>query len=64
MISLRARKLLVAHSPLSKLRRAAWIAAWASSRVPLGTLAMTSPVDGLMLGKVSPPDASLHSPSM
>ncbi len=64
MIRTRSSGSISAQTPESNDSRAAAIAAWASSRPPLGTVAKTSPEDGFSTSNVSPPVASTHSPPM
>jgi hypothetical protein len=64
MIRTRSSGSISAQMPESNDSRAAAIAACASSRPPLGTVATSSPLDGLITSNVSPPAASTHSPPM
>jgi hypothetical protein len=64
MMRTRSSGSMSAHTPESKDSRAAPIARWASSRPPFGTVAMGSPLEGLITSKVSPEPASTHSPPM
>ena len=64
MIRLRSSASMPLHTPESKASRAAAIARCASSRPPLGTVANTSSVAGLITSNVSPDAASTHSPPM
>ena len=64
MIRTRSSGSISAQTPESKDSRAAAIAVCASSRPPFGTVATTSPLEGLITSKVSPEAASTHSPPM
>ena len=64
MIRLRSSGSMPLHTPESNASRAAAIARCASSRPPLGTVANTSSVAGLITSNVSPEAASTHSPPM